>query len=71
MKCPRYVTIRPAFKKLVLGGGISIILGLIGVFNFINGMSVGVIARKRELATLEAIGMSCKQIRKMEYSMYW
>lgn len=70
MKCSRFVTIRPDFKKLVLGG-ISIILGLIGVFNFINVMSVGVIARKRELATLEAIGMSCRQIRKMEYSMYW
>ncbi len=71
MKCPRFVPIRPDFKKLVLGGGISIILGLIGIFNFINVMSVGVIARKRKLATLEAIGMSSRQIRKMEYFMYW
>lgn len=50
---------------LVLGGGISFILGFIGVFNFINVMSVGVMSRRRELATLESIGMSKKQLRTM------
>jgi len=49
----------------VFGGGISLILGLIGIFNFINVMSVGVLARKREFATLESIGMSKKQMRSM------
>ena len=50
---------------LVLGGGISFILGFIGAFNFINVMSVGVMSRKHELATLESIGMSKKQLRSM------
>jgi len=49
----------------VLGGGISAILGFIGIFNFINVMSVGVMTRKREFATLESIGMSKKQMRSM------
>ena len=48
---------------LVLGGGISLILGFIGIFNFVNVMSVGVVSRRRELATLESIGMSKKQLR--------
>lgn len=50
---------------LVLGGGISFILGFIGVFNFINVMSVGVMSRRHELAVLESIGMSKKQLRSM------
>lgn len=50
---------------LVLGSGISIILGFIGTFNFINVMSVGVMSRKHELAILESIGMSKKQLRSM------
>ena len=50
---------------LVLGGGIALVIALIGVLNFVNTMSVSVMVRKRELATLEAIGMSRKQIQKM------
>lgn len=50
---------------LILGGGISFILGFIGAFNFINVMSVGVMSRRHELATLESIGMGKKQLRSM------
>lgn len=50
---------------MVLGGGISLILELIGIFNFVNVMSVGIMARKREFATLESVGMSKKQMRSM------
>lgn len=49
----------------VLGGGISLILGVIGIFNFVNVISAGVMVRKREFATLESIGMSKKQMRSM------
>lgn len=49
----------------VLGGGIALVIALIGILNFVNVMSVSVMVRKRELATLESIGMSRKQIRKM------
>ena len=45
---------------LALGGSISFVIALIGILNFVNIMSVSVVARKRELATLESIGMSRK-----------
>jgi len=48
----------------VLGSGIAGILSLIGVFNFINVMSVSTIARKHEFALLECIGMCKKQVRQ-------
>lgn len=56
---------RAKMAILILGGSISLLIALIGILNFVNIMSVGVVARKRELATLESIGMSGKQIRKM------
>lgn len=49
----------------VLGGGISIILILIGIINFINVMLTGVYTRKGELAVMESVGMTKKQIKKM------
>lgn len=48
-----------------LGGGTSLILGLIGIMNFVNMMSVGILARRRELAILETVGMSRKQTKGM------
>ncbi len=50
---------------LVLGGGIALVIALIGILNFVNVMSVSIMVRRRELATLESIGMSRKQIKKM------
>lgn len=50
---------------LVLGGGIALVIALIGILNFVNVMSVSIMVRKRELATLASIGMSRKQIKKM------
>lgn len=49
----------------ILGSGISIVLILIGVINFINVMFTGVFARRGELAVMESVGMTKKQIRKM------
>lgn len=49
----------------VLGGGISLVLILIGIINFINVMMTGVYARKGELAVMESIGMTKKQVGKM------
>ena len=62
------------FTIFVLGVGISAILGTIGVFNFINVISVGLLVRKREFAALESVGMSKKQMRSMlrfEGAVYW
>lgn len=50
---------------LVLGSSVALVIALIGILNFVNIMSVSVMVRKRELATLESIGMSQKQIRKI------
>ena len=49
----------------VIGGGMSIILILIGVVNYINVMITGVYTRKLELAVLESVGMTKRQIRNM------
>jgi putative ABC transport system permease protein len=50
---------------LILGGGIALVIALIGILNFVNVMSVSIMVRKRELATLESIGMSRKQVGRM------
>lgn len=49
----------------ILTAGISIVLILIGVINFINVMLTGVFTRRKELAVLESVGMTKKQVRKM------
>lgn len=49
----------------VLGGGIALTLALIGILNFVNVMSVGVMVRRHELATVECVGMSRNQVRRM------
>lgn len=49
----------------ILGSGISMILILIGIINFINVMITGVNVRLKELAIMESIGMTKKQIKKM------
>lgn len=49
----------------ILGDGIALILALIGILNFVNVMSVDIMVRKKELATLECVGMSRKQVRRM------
>lgn len=49
----------------VLGAGVSIVLILIGVLNFINVMLTGVYIRRGELAVMESVGMTKKQVKKM------
>lgn len=49
----------------ILTAGISIILILIGIINFINVMLTGVFTRKKELAVMESVGMTKKQVRRM------
>lgn len=58
----------------VLGTGLSVILLLVGVMNFVNTMVVNVSTRRHELAILESIGMTKRQIRRMlsmEGCCYW
>jgi putative ABC transport system permease protein len=49
----------------ILGGGISLILALIGILNFVNVMVTGVNTRRQEFAVLESIGMTPKQVKRM------
>lgn len=49
----------------IIGILISSILGLIGILNFINTIVTSIIARKGELAILQSIGMTEKQLKKL------
>lgn len=50
---------------LLLGGALSFIVGLVGVLNFFNAILTGITARRRELAVLQSIGMTTRQLRAM------
>ena len=50
---------------LLLGGALSFIVGLVGVLNFFNAIFTGITARRRELAVLQSIGMTARQLRTM------
>ncbi|HJB21713.1 MAG TPA: ABC transporter permease [Candidatus Fournierella merdavium] len=50
---------------LLLGGALSFIVGLVGILNFANAILTGITARRRELAVLQAIGMTTRQLRWM------
>ena len=50
---------------MIVGGVLSFILGLIGILNFVNAMITSIQARRNELAVLQAVGMTSKQLRGM------
>lgn len=50
---------------VTIGGALSIIIGLIGIANFVNSVLTSIITRKKEFAMLQSIGMTGKQLKKM------
>lgn len=50
---------------MIVGGALSLIIGVIGILNFINAMLTSIISRRREFAMLQSIGMTNKQLRRM------
>lgn len=52
-------------KYYMIGGCLAFVLAFIGIMNFFNTTATSVFNRKRELALLEAVGMTKKQIVKM------
>ncbi len=50
---------------LTLGGTLSFIIGLVGVLNFLNAVLTSIMARRREFAVLQSIGMTGKQLKQM------
>ncbi len=64
------ITYSKSFEKfknmfLVVGIALSVVIGIIGVLNFVNTIITGVLERKLELAMLNSIGMTNKQIKNM------
>lgn len=49
----------------IIGGTLAFILGVIGLLNFINTVATSIMARRRELAMLSAVGMTKAQMRLM------
>ena len=50
---------------LLIGGALSLIIGLIGILNFVNSVLTSIVTRRREFATLQAVGMTGRQLRRM------
>lgn len=50
---------------VICGGVLSFIVGLVGVLNFVNVIVTGVLSRKRELAVLQSVGMTGRQLKSM------
>lgn len=50
---------------LLIGGALALIIGLIGVLNFVNSVLTSIVTRRREFATLQAVGMTGRQLRQM------
>lgn len=49
----------------LLGGTLAAIIAVIGVLNVFNAILTGITSRRRELAMLQSIGMTSKQLRRM------
>lgn len=50
---------------LLLGGALSGVVALVGVLNFANALLTSILARRREFAMLQAVGMTGRQLRRM------
>ena len=50
---------------LMVGGALGVIIGIIGVLNFVNAVLTGIISRRKEFAMLQSIGMTRSQLKKM------
>lgn len=49
----------------IVGGALSFVLALIGILNFMNAIVTGILARRKELAMMEAVGMTGGQMKGM------
>lgn len=49
----------------LVGGSLAGVLAVIGIMNFINAVVTGMLARRREFAMMEAVGMTEKQLSAM------
>ena len=49
----------------LMGTALSFVAGLVGIINFVNAVFTGITSRRRELAVLQAVGMTNRQLREM------
>lgn len=49
----------------LVGGILSLIIGMIGVLNFVNSMLTSILTRRQEFAMLQSVGMTTRQLRNM------
>lgn len=56
-----------SFKNMffIVGSTLSIMIGIVGVMNFINSIITSIMARKKEFALLQSIGMTNKQVNSL------
>ena len=54
-----------ALIGVVIGGVIGAVFALVGLINFINLVMTNIITRRHEFATMQSIGMTNRQLRKM------
>lgn len=50
---------------LMLGGVLCTVVGLVGILNFFNAIMTSILARFREFAVLQAVGMTNRQLKRM------
>lgn len=50
---------------VMVGSGAALIVGMVGILNFLNAIFTGIMARKREFAVLQSVGMTGKQLNRM------
>ncbi|WP_061995395.1 ABC transporter permease [Clostridium sp. ATCC 25772] len=50
---------------ILIGGTIAFIIGIIGILNFINTILTSILVRRKELAILQSIGMTKRQLVEM------
>lgn len=49
----------------LVGGVLCAVLALIGILNFINSMMTSILSRYREIAMLQSVGMTGRQVKNM------
>lgn len=50
---------------ITIGGTLSLIIGIIGILNFINSILTSILTRRKEFAVLQSIGMTRRQLMTM------
>ena len=64
------VTLQQTFDGMInmyrlVGGALCAILALIGILNFINSMTTSILSRYGEIAMLQSVGMTGRQVKQM------